>query len=692
LFLANGTISFTPNDSFVGDNFVNITVTDQPGLINSTIINFSVVNVEDDPVLGLIGNWTVNEDEEFYNDTSADDEDLLIPGTTEYLRFSDNTSLFDIDAVTGEISWTPNSSQIGEHTINISVNDSTGRIDYEIIKITVSEVNDKPIIIGDQHLIANENVEFYYDFNATDEEDDPSGSENGSINYADNTTLFNIDIFNGTIVWTPNSTQAGTYWINITVNDTQNVYDSLLVNITVYANNSAPVINDEVSTPTGNEGGVEENDSITFTVFVDDVDENDLMYNWTVDGVQNQTSSDSGAGTQSDSFNYGANFTDEGEHNITVVVSDGILTDAHYWNVTVNHTNAPPTFTGEIENQSVSATGATSVSIELSDYFADSDYSDSAYNQSVSFNWSQMNETRSLLASPTFTVSVNNVTWVATISSSNTGLEIIEFVMNDSDYSAYSNNFSVNISISAEEAAPVSGGGGGGGGGGGARKYVAIDIIHPGDVSLIVGEKIITPIIIRNTGDLTLNNIGLEATTSSVDIDLSLSKTSIPFLAKGQEETVELTIITSNETQEGKKEIIVRAPVGSPAVTDSVKFFVSLIEFGLEDKTLVKEKIVYLKDLVNENPECLELQEVIIKAENLMNAEEFQKATELTRQAIQACKDLVASVSSKKVEFPLIRIAGDNIYLIIAEFIALLVIIWLIYRYLKRRKRKKMLK
>ncbi len=686
--LANGTISFTANDSFVGDNWVNITVTDQPGAKLSIALNFSVQNVNDAPVLSTIGNHTIDEDQNFYFDVNATDEDLDIPNTPEVLTFSVNdTTLFLI------IDFTPDYDVVGDYQFNISVNDSSGVIAEEIINITINEVNDAPILLGIANLSGTQGVEFSYDFNATDEEDDPSGSENGSLNYADNTTWFDIDINNGTIYWTPNSSQVGEFWFNITVNDTTGLQTSSEINITIYNVNDPPVINEVVSIPSNGEGSVEENDTLTITVYVDDADGNDLTYNWTVDDIQNQTSSDTGSGTQSDSFVYAPNFTEEGEHNITIVVSDGQANDAYSWNITVNHTNAPPVFSEEISNKSASGAETASVTIELSDYFSDHDYDDPKYNQSINFTYHEYNSSYDNLTNPTFTISINNDTWTATISTTTTAEEIVEFLADDGTYYAESNNFSVNLTISETTTTTTTpSGGGGGGGGGGGKTYVAIDIIHPGDVSLFLGQQIITPLIIKNTGTTTLRDIGIEATTDSKDIELVLSKDYIPMLAKDQEEAVDLTIITSNNTQEGKREIIVRTPVKSPKVTDSVKLFVNLIEFGLEDKKLVKEKIVYLKDLLNENPECLELQEVIEEAENLMNAEEFSQALQMTSQAIQACKDIVASVSAKKIEAPLVRIVGDNIYIIAGEILFLLLLIWFLYRYLKKRKRMKMLK
>ncbi|MCH8003666.1 MAG: hypothetical protein IH934_03455 [Nanoarchaeota archaeon] len=68
------------------------------------------------------------------NETDKDNDTLI---------FADNATIFDINATTGVISFTPNSSQVGKHVINISATDDsicTNNFSSKIYDLTISEV------------------------------------------------------------------------------------------------------------------------------------------------------------------------------------------------------------------------------------------------------------------------------------------------------------------------------------------------------------------------------------------------------------------------------------------------------------------------------------------------------------------------------------------------------------------------
>lgn len=98
------------------------------GLATGTI-NFCITSP---PVLNPIGNQIAIVGRLFTLNVSASDAD------NDTLTFVDNATFFDINSTTGLITFTPTGSDLGTHTINISVNESgCGLIDYEIITFTV---------------------------------------------------------------------------------------------------------------------------------------------------------------------------------------------------------------------------------------------------------------------------------------------------------------------------------------------------------------------------------------------------------------------------------------------------------------------------------------------------------------------------------------------------------------------------
>ncbi|MDD5253646.1 MAG: Ig-like domain-containing protein [Candidatus Nanoarchaeia archaeon] len=682
-----GTINITLNDSAVGENWVNISIKDTPGYYVSGIINFTVINVNDNPNITTRDNETIYENNLFYYQFNATDEDLEIPSTWESLTWEDDTSLFDIDSSTGLVSFTPeNESLEGNYSINITVRDTTGLTDEWILNLTILRVNDNPNITSTDSITGYQDSPISYEVNATDEEEDPTGIKNGSLTFRTNTTWANfvIDPTTGIISFTPNSSQVGENYLNITVNDTQGLEGSRIVVVNVSDVNDPVTVT--LGTPGSNRADIIENNSQTFTIYVNDPDTGQILtYNWYLDLVLNSTVS---TATQSNAFTFYANYTDEGEHNMSVVVSDGVYEATYYWNLTINNTNAPPEFYKDIENISFNQDTSYSL-LDLDNNFLDYDSEDSRYNQTMNFSFIRYNETLSEINGTSNTdinISISNNTNIVTITprSSWTGYEILEFFLIDEEFEAVSNNFSINITPAELPVVEVPGGGGGGGGGGGATQYTTIDILHPGDVSLYSGEKIITPIIVRNSGTTILSNIKLEAKASTSDLILNLDKIDIPSLAPGKEEEVNLEIITGADTKEGKRDITVSAVVGSPSVTDSIKFFVNLLEFGIEDKQLVKEKLKYLKDMINENPECLELTEFMDKAETEMATGRFSQALELTRLGMQGCKDLVASLKEQEKQKPS-SLSGENLPLFLLEIVALIIVLLIGYRLYKRR-------
>jgi hypothetical protein len=89
------------------------------------------------PVLDPIGNQSVLEDEPFQLIVSATDDDQL--------TFSDDSPLFDIDPITGEIAFIPTNDDVDGHSINITVTDGKGGSDNESLILTVINVDDPPV-------------------------------------------------------------------------------------------------------------------------------------------------------------------------------------------------------------------------------------------------------------------------------------------------------------------------------------------------------------------------------------------------------------------------------------------------------------------------------------------------------------------------------------------------------------------
>ncbi|MEM4730125.1 MAG: putative Ig domain-containing protein, partial [Thermoplasmata archaeon] len=82
------------------------------------------------------------EDEPFEMTVTASDPDLK--WGLDSLTFSDDSLLFDIDPLTGRISFTPGNEHVGRHQITITVTDGSGASDRASFYLTVLNVNDPP--------------------------------------------------------------------------------------------------------------------------------------------------------------------------------------------------------------------------------------------------------------------------------------------------------------------------------------------------------------------------------------------------------------------------------------------------------------------------------------------------------------------------------------------------------------------
>lgn len=128
-----GEIGFVPHDA--GNYSFNITVSDGAVSISQEVI-LEVRNTNNAPEIEFIfpkialvgGNFTLQ--------VNASDED------GDDLTYGDDTGLFDINATTGRIEFTPGSEQIGTYFINITVTDGIEN-DHTVLNLVVRP--DKPL-------------------------------------------------------------------------------------------------------------------------------------------------------------------------------------------------------------------------------------------------------------------------------------------------------------------------------------------------------------------------------------------------------------------------------------------------------------------------------------------------------------------------------------------------------------------
>lgn len=220
-----GNITVIPDNDDVETYTINISVMDSNGSVDFEIILFKVINTNNPPTITHIESQTLTEDLPFTMAVVAYDID-----TSDSLTFLDNTTLFDINPISGIITFSPTNDDVGIHSINISVRDENGSFAYQIITFSVINVNDPPSIEPIGELTAEEGKQFNYQVTASDID------KGDTITFSDNTELFDIDPNTGEISFIPSEKDAGMHQVIITVTDGNGDSNQITFTITVVGN------------------------------------------------------------------------------------------------------------------------------------------------------------------------------------------------------------------------------------------------------------------------------------------------------------------------------------------------------------------------------------------------------------------------------------------------------------------------
>ncbi len=351
---SSGAFSWTPTEAQGGATYpVTITVTDngtnQANLTDFETFNITVAEVNVAPVLGAIGNRSINEQANLSFSATATDQDLPAQTLTFSLDANSLAAGMTINASTGAFSWTPTEMQGGAtYPVTITVTDNgtnpSNLTDFETFNITVAEVNVAPILgaIGDRSV--NEQATLTFTVTATDQ-DVPPQTRTFSLNAAALAAGMTINASSGAFSWAPTEMQGGaTYPVTITVTDNgvnaANLSDSETFNITVTQVNVAPVLG-----AVGNRS-VNEQANLSFTTTAMDQDDPAQTLTFSLDAVSLAAGMTINGSTGA--FSWTPTESQGGAiYSVTITVTDSgtnpnNLTDAETFSITVNEVNVAP--------------------------------------------------------------------------------------------------------------------------------------------------------------------------------------------------------------------------------------------------------------------------------------------------------------------------------------------------------------
>jgi len=277
------------------------------------------------PVLASIGSQTVAEDNSKTVALSATDAD----GDPLTYSLSSATSTLGASISGTTLTLQPTSNYNGVGSLTVVVTDGTDT-DSETVSVTVTPVNDAPVLaaIGDKSV--NEDSSSSFNVSATDVDGD---TLTYSITSASAT--LGASISGSLITLTPVADFNGTGSLTVQVSD-GSLTDAETITVNVTAQNDAPVLN-----AIGDQS-LSEDSSITVALGATDADGDSLSYSVSSANV------DLGASVSGTTLTLNPSADYNGSGTITVTVNDGALSDAETLTVTVTPVNDAPV----ISNQS----------------------------------------------------------------------------------------------------------------------------------------------------------------------------------------------------------------------------------------------------------------------------------------------------------------------------------------------------
>ena len=135
----SGLIKFTPKQAQAGSYTINIYVSDGRGGQDSLEFNLNVNNVNDAPVLTPAVLKAMENEVLNYQFIASDEEN-------DNLVFTSNENLDFVNIVSDQLNINPDSSDAGNYSFFVTVNDGHGGTDTELFKLIVSDVNQAPYI------------------------------------------------------------------------------------------------------------------------------------------------------------------------------------------------------------------------------------------------------------------------------------------------------------------------------------------------------------------------------------------------------------------------------------------------------------------------------------------------------------------------------------------------------------------
>ncbi len=352
---ADNTLTYEPDLGFSGTDIIDYEISDGNGGTATAQVTVTVNQANaapnitssgggDEVVISIAENGTV------VTTVTATDTDVPAQTLAYAIAGGADSALFQIDAATGALAFiaAPNFENPADagadniYNVTVSVSDGNGGTDTQAIAVTVTDVNETPVVaaaLADQTATEGASVSFVVPAGAFS---DPDAGDSLTLSATGLPAWLSFDAATRTFSGTPGFADAGSAEITVTAADTAGLSVSDIFTLTIGEGtppNAAPVI---TSNGGGDEAliGIAENSTVATTVIATDADTGQTLA-YSIAGGEDAALFTIDAATSALSFIAAPNYeapTDAGAdniYNVIVSVSDGTLTDTQAIAVTV---------------------------------------------------------------------------------------------------------------------------------------------------------------------------------------------------------------------------------------------------------------------------------------------------------------------------------------------------------------------
>ena len=356
----------------------------------------------------------------------------------------------------------------------------------------------------------------------------------------------------------------------------------------------------------------------------------------------------------------------------------------------MSHTNSPPTIEVGFGEHSGTYGASSPITVTLTSSIQDYDYLDSYYLQNVTFIVSSGASTTGITAESS--LAGNSLPWNGTISDWSLQLyatsavsELVTISADDSFATVTSDPFTVTFTAPSTTTVTVPTSGGGGTTT--KLKHYSLKLIVPQDVTISDQNYIDIPFMVQNNGQIDLKGINLSSFVRynnqfSDDVRISLGDSFIKELKFGQSENFSMRIF-ANTQKSGRYKATILANVTTPKFSDWGEFFIDLRK---TNETEAEQILLFTEKFVAENPECLELTEILNEAKKAFTLGEYSNSLRLATEAIEACEDAISA--NEQIKYPVVGFVRDNFYYISFSTLVIFLAGFIFYVYKRVRFNK----